>query len=94
MTNIYVLGYKATVTYEGEARPSSDVPKPIYQAQASSYQPRIDKAVVTEAPSAQKKQDNIEVYYKPVENAPEPKVYYKPLPTKKSGNVYYKPVDA
>ena len=75
-----MTGYKATVTYEGEAQPY----KP--KAQASSYQPRVYYPVVpsTEVPKKEKKTSAAprvgKVYYKPVENAPEPKVYYKPLP--------------
>jgi len=90
-------GYKATVTYEGEAIP--------YEAQASSYIPvkntyrPVPKATAKEdkpappppAPSTTVKPG--EVYYKPIEDAPEPAVYYKPLPEEPT-KVYYKPVDA
>jgi hypothetical protein len=36
----------------------------------------------------------IQVYYKPLENAPEPEIYYKPLPEAEASapEVYYKPV--
>ena len=47
--------------------------------------------------TAEEKKDTAkpgEVYYKPVENHPEPKVYYKPVTTAEPPEVYYKPVDA
>merc|ERR1711935_997614 len=86
-------GYKATVTYEGEAKPYV----PTYKAQASSYKPvktyrpapkatekkdtaKPGKVYYKPVPKAEAKKDTSnpgEVYYKPVKNAPKPKVYYK-----------------
>lgn len=79
---LFLTGYQATVTYEGEAQP--------YEAQGSSYKP-----VQQSYPKAEEKTDSEEygqVYYKPLEEAPEPQVYYKPLEAEPK--VYYKPIDA
>merc|ERR1711971_1049084 len=102
-------GYKATVTYEGAAKPYV----PTYKAQASSYKPvktyrpapkateKKDTAKpyykVKPTPKAEAKKDISkpgEVYYKPVKNTPKPKVYYKPVENAKPAKVYYKPIDA
>jgi hypothetical protein len=37
---------------------------------------------------------NFQVYYKPVENAPEPEIYYKPVAEASTPEVYYKPLPA
>ena len=90
-------GYKAEVTYEGEAKPAPVTktyqPKqpPKYQAQSSSYKP------IKVAPKKKTKETAKigEVYYKPLESAPEAQVYYKPLPKSDTpAKVYYKPIEA
>ena len=88
-------GYKAEVTYEGEAK-AYQAPKylpkqpPKYQAQPSSYKPVAAKKVKETSAASSSGQ----IYYKPVKEAPPTKVYYKPLPNKPSSKVYYKPIEA
>ena len=89
-------GYKAEVTYEGEAKPQPTARKyqpNKYQAQPSSYKP---VKVAPKPPKKTKETAKIgEVYYKPLKNAPKAEVYYKPLPKSDSpSKVYYKPIEA
>ena len=99
--SLNIKGYKATVTYEGAAKPYV----PTYKAQASSYKP---VKTYRPAPKATEKKDTAKpgkVYYKPVAKAEAKKdtskPYYKVKPTPKAeakkdiskpGEVYYKPV--
>ena len=83
---IFDLGYKAEVTYEGEAK-VYDAPKPKNQPQPSSYKPVSTKKGTESGGRIG------QVYYKPLKEAPNSKVYYKPLPETPS-EVYYKPIEA
>ena len=99
--SLNIKGYKATVTYEGAAKPYV----PTYKAQASSYKP---VKTYRPAPKATEKKDTAKpgkVYYKPAPKAEAKKdtskPYYKVKPTPKAeakkdiskpGEVYYKPV--
>ena len=94
------LGYKAEVTYEGEAKSYS--PKHKLKYEPRPYTPttakpkpdpikRVDET--KDAPKVEEKKPKPgEIYYKPIKDAPEPKVYYKSLPKASPGPIYYKPL--
>ena len=98
MTQFKILGYKATVTYEGNVKPYT------YKAAASSYKPvktkyKPVKSYKTVAKASAKKDSAKEVYYKPApKSKPVPKTKSVPKveerkDTAKPGEFYYKPVE-
>ena len=80
------------MTYEGDPKKYSPPPKPLNSPIERTYETvsnEVEEIDKTEVPKPG------EVYYKPVENAPEPKVYYKPISdSEKPGPFYYKPIES
>ena len=99
------LGYKAEVTYEGEAKLFSPTPKykyeprPVYTPTTAKPKPkpkpeqpikRVDKKKEDSPKVEEKKKPKPgQIYYKPIKDAPEPKVYYKSLPPKATPGPIY-----